>query len=125
VVYCTLDADSALHQWRHTQAFAAPCVLPSPLQPGTPLRVRALQPLMAKSLHAAGRTKPYAPHALRHTFATPLLNAGAPLAVVQELLGHRSISMTRRDAQRYDATTRDQYDRALERLAKRQAFPEG
>jgi site-specific recombinase XerD len=78
VVYCSLDADKALHQWRHTQLFEATSVFPSPLQPGTPLSVRAIQPLMAKYLHAAGITKPYAPHALRHTFATHRLNAGAP-----------------------------------------------
>ena len=79
---------------------------------------------MTKYLHAAGITKPYSPHALRHTFATHLLNAGAPLEV-KELMGHRSISMTLRYTQLYDATTRDQYYRAMERLAKRQAFLEG
>jgi hypothetical protein len=40
-------------------------------------------------------------------------------------MGHRSISMTLRCAQLYDATTRDQYYRAMERLEKRQAFLEG
>jgi site-specific recombinase XerD len=125
VVYCSRDVANALQQWRHTQPFEATYVFPSPLQPGTPLSVRAIQHLMAKYLHAAGITKPYSPHALRHTFATQLLNAGAPLAVVKELMGHRSISMTLRYTQLYDATTRDQYDRAMERLEKRQAFLEG
>jgi site-specific recombinase XerD len=125
VVYFSRDADNALHQWRHTQPFEATYVFPSPLQPGTPLSVRAIQHLMAKYLHAAGITKSYSPHALRHTFATHLLNAGAPLEVVKELMGHRSISMTLRYTQLYDATTRDQYYRAMERLEKRQAFLEG
>jgi site-specific recombinase XerD len=124
VVYCSLDVDKALQQWRHTQPFEATYVFPSPLQPGTPLSVRAIQHLMATYLQAAGITKPYSPHALRHTFATHLLNAGAPLEVVKELMGHRSISMPLRYTQLYDATTRDQYYCAMERLEKRQAFLE-
>jgi len=125
VVYFSLDADKALHQWRHTQPFEATSVFPSPLQPGPPLSVRAIPHRMAKYLQAAGITTPYSPHALRHPFATHLLNAGAPLAVVKELMGPRSISMTLRDTQLYDATTRDQDYRAMERLEKRQAFLEG
>ncbi len=108
VVYFSLDADNARHQWRHTQPFEATYVFPSPLQPGTPLSVRAIPHLMAKYRHAAGITTPYSPHALRHTFATHLLNAGAPLAVVKERRGPRSISMTLRYTQLSDATTRDQ-----------------
>ena len=125
MVYFSLDADKALHQWRHTQPFEATYVFPSPLKPGTPLSVRAIQHLMAKYLKAARITKPYSPHALRHTFATHLLNAGAPLEVAKELMGHRSISMTLRYTQLYDASTRDQYDRAMEQLETRQAFLEG
>jgi site-specific recombinase XerD len=45
--------------------------------------------------------------------------------MVKELMGHRSISMTLRYTQLYDATTRDQYSRAMEQLEKRQAFLEG
>jgi integrase/recombinase XerD len=125
VVYVARDVDNALQQWRHTQPFEATDVFPSPLQPGTPLRVRAIQHLMAKPRHAAGITKPSSPHALRQTCAPHLRNAGAPFAVVKELMGPRSISMTRRYTQLYDATTRDQYDRAMERLEKRQACLEG
>jgi integrase/recombinase XerD len=76
---------------------------------------------MARYLHAAGITRPCSPHSLRHTFATQLLNAGAPLEVVKELMGHRSISMTLRYTQLYETTTRQQYDQAMERIEKRQA----
>jgi site-specific recombinase XerD len=71
VVYCSRDADNALHQWRHTQPFEATDIFPSPLQPGAPLSVRAIQPLMAKYLQAAGITKPSSPHALRQSLCHP------------------------------------------------------
>lgn len=122
VVYSSPDVEQALRQWRRWQPPEATYVFASPLKHGLPLGVRAIQHLMAKSLKRAQITTPYSPHSLRHTFATQLLNAGAPLEVVKELMGHRSISMTLRYAQLYEATIRDQYDRAMEQLEKRQAL---
>jgi integrase/recombinase XerD len=123
-VYYSLDVAKALRQGRHPQPLEATYVFPSPIEHGTPLSVRALQHRMAHYLKAAHITKPYSPHALRHTFATPSLNAGATLEVVKELMGHRSISMTLRYTQLYGATKRAQYYPAMERLEKRQVFLE-
>jgi integrase/recombinase XerD len=122
VVYYSADVAHALRHWRRWQPLEATYLFPSSLQPGLPLGVRAIQHCMARYLKAAGISKPYSPHSLRHTFATQLLNAGAPLEVVKELMGHRSISMTLRYTQLYETTKRQQYDQAMERIETRQAI---
>jgi integrase/recombinase XerD len=119
VVYYTLDVAKALHHWRHLQSPAGPYMFPSPLVSGSPVSVRTIQRVMARYLRQARILKPYSPHALRHTFATPWLNAGAPLEVVKALMGHRSLSMTLRYAQLYEATKRQPYARAMAQSAKR------
>jgi integrase/recombinase XerD len=76
---------------------------------------------MKKYLQQAALPRQYSPHCLRHTFATQLLNAGVSLEVLKELMGHRSIHITLRYTQLYDATKRHQYDQAMERIERRQA----
>ncbi len=61
---------------------------------GEPLDARAVQRIMKKYLRVAGLNPTLSPHALRHSFATHLLDAGADLRSVQELLGHASLSTT-------------------------------
>jgi integrase len=51
-----------------------------------------------------------------------LLNAGASLEVVKELMGHRSLDVTLRYTQLYDRTKRAQYDQAMLQVAKRQGL---
>jgi len=61
---------------------------------GTPLSRVSVWTLVKESAERAGIGKDVSPHTLRHSFATHLLEGGADLAAVQELLGHADISTT-------------------------------
>jgi integrase/recombinase XerC len=61
---------------------------------GSRLTSRSVGRLLEKYLAQAGLDPRTSPHTLRHSFATHLLDAGADIRSVQELLGHRSLGTT-------------------------------
>ncbi len=63
---------------------------------GGRLSTRSIDRVLKKIAAKCGLTTPVSPHALRHSFATHMLDAGADLRVLQEMLGHKSLSTTQK-----------------------------
>jgi integrase/recombinase XerD len=61
---------------------------------GRPLSRMGAWKILRRHVEAAGITRPVSPHTLRHSFATHLLEGGADLRAVQEMLGHADVSTT-------------------------------
>ncbi len=112
VVYYSEDAEKALRSWLDIRNPSRRCLFYSRARHS--LSYVAAWTVMKKVLEVAGLSgKGYSLHSLRHTFATDMLNAGLRLEVLQQLLGHRSIEITRRYARMSDTTRESEYFKAM------------
>ena len=112
VVYLSEDAVEAAEAWlsirdSHEDMLFYSCQRPS-------LCYAAVRNRFTKYLDKAGLSgKGYTIHCLRHTFASEMLNAGLRLEVLQQLLGHSSLEVTRQYARLTDRTREDEYFKAM------------
>lgn len=113
---CPLGAVAmeVLQRWRRDHVGevspGAPLLLARP--GGRRLGVRAVQGLLKRYLGLAELPLSLTPHKLRHSYATHLLNAGADLRMVQELLGHAQLATTQVYTHVTVARLRDIYSKA-------------
>jgi len=112
VAYYSEDADSALQQWLEVRNHEKEYIFYS--RSRAKISYGMAWTVMSNLLTKSGLShKGYSLHSLRHTFATDMLNAGLRLEVLQQLLGHRSIEITRRYARMSDTTRETEYFKAM------------
>ncbi len=113
----------ALNRWLKVRRLH-PHLKPGPAAPvfvnkyGRRLTTRSVGRMLEKHLKTSGLDRRTTPHSLRHSFATHLLDRGADIRSVQELLGHKSLVTTQIYTHVSTATLREVYERAHPRAKK-------
>jgi integrase/recombinase XerD len=119
VVYLSKDAVCALEAWFHERVQWQEYVFYGRGRMSKRMCYSTARSRFMLYVQKAGLIqKGYTVHALRHTFATELLNAGMRLECLQVLLGHRGIEETRRYARLTDKTREEDYFTAMSRIER-------
>ena len=119
VVYFSDDAKSALQKWLEERDKNQELLFYG--LRGKVLSYPAARMMFVKYIDRAGLShKGYTLHSLRHTYATDLLNARMPIQVLEKLLGHTSLEVTKRYARLKDKTKEEEYFKAMAIIERRQ-----
>ncbi len=122
-------AVSALKRWLTVRRLSGR-IAPGPEAPvfvnrfGKRLTTRSVARMLEKHLKSSGLDRRTTPHSLRHSFATHLLDRGADIRSVQELLGHKSLVTTQIYTHVSRATLHAIYQRAHPRAETRSDRPD-
>jgi len=112
VAYFSEDAKEALRAWMNKRDRRMELLFYG--YRGKSLSYPAARMMFIKYIDRAGLSqKGYTLHCLRHTYATELLNARMPLEVLEKLMGHSRLEVTRRYAVLTDKTKEEEYFKAM------------
>jgi site-specific recombinase XerD len=117
--YLSADAVASLHAClqQHPSEVPGALVCWHQPQPSRPLSVKAIQKKLQRSANAAGLTASC--HSLRHTLASNLLEHGAEIVSMREVLGHASMSSSERYAKLSNQHVKQEYVRTMKKVLQR------